>query len=137
VTLGQGVKHVQNALSSLRQQGLALPPVHSASTGGSGNVGANGGSSSSDDAVKSSETPLQPDKQELRPAEQRQRGLSSAQRLDETEQQAADRPNPSPRSMLLAEPKPLKGYLKKRGDKGLVKGFKVEKKKRKRGENIC
>ncbi len=95
VTLGQGVK---NAV--LRTRGLSFP---SATASGSGGGGDKQGSAS-----------------------------SAAQSMPQTATQAVPAPSQpvsshqdvSPRG-VLAEPKPLKGYLKKRGDKGLVKNYKL------------
>lgn len=145
VTLGQGIKHVQSSLSLLRSQGLTLPPVHSESEGTLTNDALADRPPTQEvqqqdvqkqqqqreqQQLKQQQEPLvlhtQLQRQEqdvLQPGGGRERRLSSAH----SEQSGAA----SPRSQLQAEPKPLKGYLKKRGDKGPVKTYKVRRKRAK------
>ncbi len=183
VTLGQGIKRVQTALTSLRAQGLALPPVHSDSDKqlGAEQTQDNDQHRQQQDAVlqiqqqqqqqqaiqrqeymrqqEQEEQREEQRKQQQQQLEQQQKQQLERQKQQEKQkqeqqplqslQQSQQQPQvrtdwsretrrsvdegerdvltaqPSPRSLQLAEPKPLKGYLKKRGDKGLVKGIKV------------
>jgi outer membrane biosynthesis protein TonB len=181
VTLGQGIKRVQTALTSLRAQGLALPPVHSDSDKqlGAEQTQDNDQHRQQQEAVlqiqqqqqqqqaiqrqeymRQQEQEEQREEQRKQQQQQEQQQKQQLERQKQQEKQKQEQPlqpsqlsqqqpqvrtdwsresrrsvdegerdvptaQPSPRSLQLAEPKPLKGFLKKRGDKGLVKGYKV------------